>query len=78
MNMKKKVLFMMTLLCAIVQGALAQANWDAVYTMTKTNSGNWTALTEGSTTGQTLGSEGNSTYYYVNSNLSRQCPREGE
>ncbi|MBO4574706.1 MAG: hypothetical protein J5708_05225, partial [Bacteroidales bacterium] len=38
--------------------------------MTNTNSGNWTALTEGSTTGRTLGSEGNTTYYYANSNLS--------
>ena len=65
----KKTLLFFALLCAFAQGAWAQANWDAVYAMTSTNSGNWTALT-GSTTGQTLGSEGNTTYYYANSNLS--------
>ena len=65
----KKLLLFIALLCTIAQGAWAQANWDAVYAMTSTNSGNWTALT-GSTTGQTLGSEGNTTYYYVDGNLS--------
>ncbi len=65
----KKTLLFFALLCAVAQGAWAQANWDAVYAMTSTNSGDWTALT-GSTTGRTLGSEGNTTYYYANSNLS--------
>ncbi len=65
----KKTLLFFALLCAFAQGAWAQANWDAVYAMTSTNSGDWTALT-GSTTGRTLGSEGNTTYYYANSNLS--------
>ena len=68
--MKKKQILLLALLCAFAQGAWAQANWDAVYAMTQTTSANWTALTEGSTTGQTLGSAGNTTYYYANSNLS--------
>ena len=67
---KKKILFMLVLLCAIVQGALAQDEWDAVYTMTQTKQSDWTALSAGSTTGRTLGSAGNTTYYYVTSNLS--------
>ena len=61
---------MFALLCAIVQGALAQDEWDAVYTMTQTKQSDWTALSAGSTTGRTLGSAGNTTYYYVTSNLS--------
>ncbi|MBO4708110.1 MAG: hypothetical protein J5594_06130, partial [Elusimicrobiaceae bacterium] len=65
----KKTLLFFALLCAVAQGAWAQANWDAVYAMTNTNSGNWTALTEGSTTGHTLGSAGNTTYYYPTGNL---------
>ena len=66
--MKKKVLLILALLYALVQGAWAD-EWDAVYTMTQTTSSNWTALNTGSTTGQTLGSTGTTTYYYVNSNL---------
>ncbi len=66
---KKKILMMLALLCAVVQGAWAQASWDEVYAMTNTTSSNWTALDAGSTTGQTLGSAGTTTYYYVNSNL---------
>ena len=65
----KKLLLFIALLCTIAQGAWAQANWEAVYAMTNTNSGNWTALTEGSTTGHTLGSAGNTTYYYPTGNL---------
>ena len=68
--MKNKILFILALLCAMVQGALAQDNWDAVYRMTQTTSANWTALNAGSNTGRTLGSEGNATYYYLTSNLS--------
>ena len=67
--MKKKILMMLALLCAVVQGAWAQASWEEVYAMTNTTSSNWTALDAGSTTGQTLGSAGTTTYYYVNSNL---------
>ena len=65
----KKLLLFIAMLCAFAQGAWAQANWEAVYAMTNTNSGNWTALTEGSTTGHTLGSAGNTTYYYPTGNL---------
>ncbi len=67
---KKKILFMLALLCAVVQGALAQDEWDAVYTMTQTKQSDWTALSAGSTTGRTLGSADAVTYYYVTSNLS--------
>ena len=67
--MKKKLFLMIALLCAVVQGALAQDEWDAVYTMTQTKQSDWTAL-EASSTGRTLGSAGNTTYYYVTSNLS--------
>ena len=67
--MKKKLFLMIALLCAVVQGAWAQDEWDAVYTMTQTTSSNWTAL-EASSTGRTLGSADAVTYYYVTSNLS--------
>ena len=66
----KKTLLFITLLCAFAQGAWAQNEWAVVYTQTQTTSGNWTAINAGSTTGQTLGSAGNTSYYYVNSNLS--------
>ena len=65
-----KFAFLALLFTTVSQMAWAQANWDAVYTMTHTNSGNWTALNAGSTTGQTIGSAGNTTYYYVDGNLS--------
>ena len=65
----KKLFLILALLCAIVQGTWAQDEWATVYTMTQTTSSNWTALNTGSTTGQTLGSAGTTTYYYVNSNL---------
>ena len=68
--MAKKLLLIIALLCAFAQGAWAQNNWDEVYAMTQTTSANWTVLNAGSTTGQTLGSVGNTTYYYANSNLS--------
>ena len=67
--MTKKLLLFIALLCAVAQGAWAQNNWDEVYAMTQTTSANWTALA-GSTTGQTLGSVGNTTYYYANTDLS--------
>ncbi|MBQ2137467.1 MAG: hypothetical protein II430_05965, partial [Selenomonas sp.] len=65
----KKLFLILALLCAVVQGTWAQNEWDAVYTQTQTTSSNWTALDAGSTTGQTLGSAGTTTYHYVNSNL---------
>ncbi len=67
---KKKILFMLVLLCAIVQGTWAQDEWATVYKQTQTTATNWTALDAGSTTGKTLGSAGNTTFYYVTSNLS--------
>jgi len=68
--MRIKQLFLtLALLCAIVQGAWAQSSWDEVYAMTQTNSANWTKLTEGSTTGKTLGTAGSTTYYYADTNL---------
>jgi len=69
--MRTKQLFLiLALLCAMVQGAWAQASWEEVYAMTNTTSANWTALDAGSTTGQTLGSAGTTTYYYADANLS--------
>ena len=69
--MRIKQLFLtLALLCTIVQGAWAQSSWDEVYRQTQTKQSDWTALSAGSTTGQTLGSAGNTTYYYVTSNLS--------
>ena len=67
--MTKKLLLIIALLCAFAQGVWAQTEWDVVYAMTQTTSADWTALA-GSTTGQTLGSVGNTTYYYANSDLS--------
>ena len=65
----KKFLCILALLCAMVQGAWAQSSWDEVYAITQTNSANWTQLTEGSTTGKTLGTAGSTTYYYADTNL---------
>jgi Phage-related minor tail protein len=68
--MAKKLLLIIALLCAVAQGAWAQNSWEEVYALTQTTSGDWTAINSGSTSGHTLGSTGNTTYYYVNSNLS--------
>ena len=65
----KKILMMLALICAVGQGAKAQANWDAVYAMTNTTSADWTQLNAGSTTGQTIGAAGTTTYYYADTNL---------
>ena len=67
----------LALLCAFAQGAWAQNSWDEVYAMTQTTSANWTALNAGSTTGQTLGSAGNTTYYYATGNLSFTNSNDG-
>ena len=51
-------------------GAMAQvSSWEAVYTQTQTSSDSWTKLSVGSTSGQTLGSGGTTTYYYIDRNL---------
>ncbi len=68
-NTKRGAMMALLALLAFGPTAWAQNNWDEVYAMTQTTSADWTALA-GSTTGQTLGSVGNTTYYYANSNLS--------
>ena len=68
-KMTKKLLLIIALLCAFAQGTWAQATWETVYAMTGTSSTDWTALTESSTTGHTLGSAGNTTYLYADSDL---------
>ena len=48
--------------------AMAQSTnngWNAILSQTQTQSTDWTAITAGSTSGMTLGSSGNTTYYYV-------------
>ena len=65
---QKKFLMILALLCAIAQGAWAQANWEEVYALTKTYSGSWIALDVGSTTGKTLGWAGTKSYYYASGN----------
>ena len=67
--MRQKILFILALLCAIVQGAWAD-EWATVYTQTETTAANWTALNTGSTDGKVLGQSGTTTYYYITGNLS--------
>ena len=67
--MRKKLFFILALLCTMVQGAWAQASWDEVYAMTNTTSANWTALPEGSTAGATIGTAGTTTYYYASKHI---------
>ena len=68
--MRTRQLFLtLALLCTMAQGAWAQASWEEVYAMTNTTSANWTALTEGSTTGKTLGTAGTTTYYYASKHM---------
>lgn len=50
-------------------GAMAQTSWDYVYTQEETTSDTWTALSEGSTTGMTLGSSGTTSYYRLTKSL---------
>ena len=53
--MRTRQLFLiLALLCAMVQGAWAQASWDEVYAMANTTEANWTALPEGTTAGATI------------------------
>ena len=67
--MRQKFLFILAMLLTAVTGAWAD-EWATVYMQTQTKQSDWTALSAGSTTGQTLGSAGTTTYYYVTSNLS--------
>lgn len=48
---------------------MAQTSWDYVYTQEQTTSDTWTALSEGSTTGMTLGSSGTTSYYRLTKSL---------
>ena len=66
---EKKFFLILALLCTVVQGAWAQADWEEVYAMTGTTSTDWTQLSAGSTTGQTIGTAGTTTYYYADANL---------
>ena len=50
-------------------GAMAQTSWDYVYTQEETTSDTWTALSEGSTTGMTLGGSGTTSYYRLTKSL---------
>lgn len=67
--MKQKITSILALLLMAVTGAWAQGsggdNWGPV----QTSSAAWTALTEGSTTGMTLGAADATTYYYMTENL---------
>ena len=67
--MKRKLFIILALLCAFAQGAWAQNEWDEVYALTQTTSANWTPLNAGSATGQTLGSAGATSYYYITGDL---------
>ncbi len=67
--MRQKFLFILALLLTAVTGAWAD-EWDVVYMQTQTKQSDWTALSAGSTTGRTLGSAGNTTYYYATGNFS--------
>ena len=67
--MKTRILSIVALLLMAATGAWAQGsggdNWGPV----QTSSAAWTALTEGSTTGMTLGAADATTYYYMTENL---------
>ena len=76
--MRQKIFIpIIALLCAVVQGAWAQANWEEVYAMTNTTTSDWAQLSGGSTTGRTLGAAGTTTYYYANSDLTFTNSTEG-
>ena len=67
--MKIQLFLILALLCAMVHSAWAQS-WEEVYAMTQTSSSDWTQLNEGSTKGTTLGTEGETKYYYAGGNPS--------
>jgi len=68
MKYKTKVLAVLALLCAIVQGAWAD-EWDVVYWQTQTTSDDWSPLDGSFTTGRTIGIAGATTYYYATGSL---------
>ena len=72
--MKKRHLLFTTLALALGtftggSEAMAQTSWDYVYTQEETTSDTWTALSEGSTTGKTLGGSGTTSYYRLTKSL---------
>ena len=67
--MKKKNISILALLLMAVTGAWAQGSGGDDWGPVQTSSAAWTALTEGSTTGMTLGAADATTYYYMTENL---------
>ena len=73
--MKKRHLLFTTLALALGcltggSSMMAQANsWESVYTQEQTTADDWTVLSEGSTTGKTLGGTSTTTYYRLTKSL---------
>lgn len=67
--MKQKNISILALLLMAVTGAWAQGSGGDDWGPVQTSSAAWTALTEGSTTGMTLGAADATTYYYMTENL---------
>ncbi|MBR1394351.1 MAG: hypothetical protein IJ559_01665 [Prevotella sp.] len=67
--MKQKNISILALLLMAVTGAWAQGSGGDHWGPVQTSSAAWTALTEGSTTGMTLGAADATTYYYMTENL---------
>ena len=67
--MKTRILSILALLLMAVTGAWAQGSGGDDWGPVQTSSAAWTALTEGSTTGMTLGAADATTYYYMTENL---------
>ena len=67
--MKQKNISILALLLMAVTGAWAQGSGGDSWGPVQTSSAAWTAMTEGSTTGMTLGAADATTYYYMTENL---------
>ena len=67
--MKQKITSILALLLMAVTGAWAQGSGGGNWGPVQTSSAAWTALTEGSTTGMTLGAADATTHYYMTENL---------
>ena len=67
--MKQKNISILALLLMAVTGAWAQGSGGNDWGPVQTSSAAWTVLTEGSTTGMTLGAADATTYYYMTENL---------
>ena len=67
--MKTRILSIVALLLMAATGAWAQGSGGDSWGPVQTSSAAWTALTEGSTTGMTLGAADATTYYYMTENL---------